>query len=179
MEPQQRMMQLPPTDPVDVEAGHVQAQFQLGVCYGKSEGVAVDMVQAVQFYRLAAEQGHAQAQRNLGCYRYGRGVAGDMEQAARFYWMAAQQGHVQAHSQLPGLLVEASENGLLPVVDGLLAVPGVDATAQDNAAIILAAANGHVAVVDRLLAVLMPLQDIIPPSFKHLQTVIWLWWIVY
>eukprot|EP00455_Lapot_gusevi_P054644 TRINITY_DN8796_c0_g1_i3.p1 TRINITY_DN8796_c0_g1~~TRINITY_DN8796_c0_g1_i3.p1 ORF type:complete len:113 (+),score=33.72 TRINITY_DN8796_c0_g1_i3:2-340(+) len=45
----------------------------------------------------------------------------------------------------------AAENGYLDVVDRLLQVPGVDATADDNYAIRMAAKNGHVAVVERLL----------------------------
>eukprot|EP00455_Lapot_gusevi_P017266 TRINITY_DN1916_c0_g1_i2.p1 TRINITY_DN1916_c0_g1~~TRINITY_DN1916_c0_g1_i2.p1 ORF type:complete len:242 (+),score=10.92 TRINITY_DN1916_c0_g1_i2:950-1675(+) len=41
----------------------------------------------------------------------------------------------------------------MPIIDRLLALPGVDAAAQDNQAIIETAGCGHVAVLERLLAV--------------------------
>eukprot|EP00455_Lapot_gusevi_P052786 TRINITY_DN809_c0_g1_i12.p1 TRINITY_DN809_c0_g1~~TRINITY_DN809_c0_g1_i12.p1 ORF type:complete len:213 (+),score=26.36 TRINITY_DN809_c0_g1_i12:294-932(+) len=44
-------------------------------------------------------------------------------------------------------------NGHVAVVDRLLQVPGVDATAQNNAAIRIATRYGHADVVDRLLQV--------------------------
>ena len=37
-----------------------------GFCYYNGTGVAKDQAEAVKYYRLAADQGHAQAQFNLG-----------------------------------------------------------------------------------------------------------------
>ena len=48
---------------IRVDAG---AQFNLGVMYANGEGVLKDEAEAVRWYRLAAEQGHAAAQFNLG-----------------------------------------------------------------------------------------------------------------
>ena len=54
------------------------AQFNLGLMYDKGEGVPQDDAEAVRWYRLAAEQGHAEAQANLGwMYDAGRGVPQD------------------------------------------------------------------------------------------------------
>ena len=42
------------------------AQYNLGVMYDNGEGVPQDYKEAVKWYRLAAEQGNANAQTNLG-----------------------------------------------------------------------------------------------------------------
>jgi len=49
------------------EAGHADAQFNLGACYSNGDGVAKDAEQAVSWFRRAAEAGHARCdQFNLG-----------------------------------------------------------------------------------------------------------------
>ena len=49
-------------------------------------GMAKDAAAAAQLYRLAADQGHAAAQYNLGCmYEIGTGVAKHAAEAARLY----------------------------------------------------------------------------------------------
>jgi TPR repeat protein len=50
---------------VDAQAGDAEAQFNLGVMYDRGQGVPQDDVQAAEWYRKAAEQGHAAAQNNL------------------------------------------------------------------------------------------------------------------
>jgi len=78
------------------EAGHADAQFNLGVCYVNGDGVAKDAEQAVSWYRRAAEAGHASAQFNLGiCYFNGDGVAKDAEQAVSWYRRAAEAGDIK------------------------------------------------------------------------------------
>ena len=50
---------------------------------------------------MAAEQGHAGAQYNLGLrYATGRGVPEDDAEAVRWYRMAAEQGHAGAQYAL-------------------------------------------------------------------------------
>ena len=62
------------------------AQYNLGLCYAKGEGLAKDPVEAVRWYLKAAEQGDAYAQFSLGlCYATGQGVAKD-EIEAYAYW---------------------------------------------------------------------------------------------
>ena len=83
------------------ELGDVEAQFQLGVCYYRGEGVAQDFVEAVRWFHKAAEQGDAPAQYNLGvCYYFGRGVAQDFEEAFQWYRQAAEQGDAKAQFNL-------------------------------------------------------------------------------
>jgi TPR repeat protein len=50
------------------------------------------MKEAVKYYRMAAEQGHATAQKCLGvCYKNGTGVEHDAAQAVYWYRKAADQ----------------------------------------------------------------------------------------
>ena len=57
------------------------------------DGVPQDDTEAVQWYRLAAEQGYAKAQFNLGLmYAKGRGGPQDDTEAVRWYRLAAEQG---------------------------------------------------------------------------------------
>ena len=69
--------------------------FNLGVMYGKGEGVAQDYREAVKWFRVAAEQGDASAQSNLGLmYAFGQGVAQDYVQAHMFCNVAAANGNI-------------------------------------------------------------------------------------
>jgi hypothetical protein len=47
------------------EHGVAEAQFNLGFIYEHGKGVPLDNVEAVSWYRLAAEQGHEAARRRL------------------------------------------------------------------------------------------------------------------
>ena len=69
--------------------------FEDGLC------VAKDDAEAVRLYRLAAAQGHAVAQYNLGkMFASGRGVAQNDAVAVRWYRLAAEQGHAGATAAL-------------------------------------------------------------------------------
>jgi len=83
-------------------AGSCFGQFVVGVCYGFGYGgVAQDHAEAVRLYRLAAEQGHAQAQCWLGSmFLSGTGVAQDDAEAARLFSLAAAQGYARAQFNL-------------------------------------------------------------------------------
>jgi TPR repeat protein/DNA-binding response OmpR family regulator len=94
------------------EQGHVEAQFSVGLCYALGKGVSQDhaeararywnasdqdLTEAVKWFRTAAEQGHAEAQFNLGLhYAFGRGVVKDHAEAFKWYRKAADQGHTKA-----------------------------------------------------------------------------------
>ena len=57
--------------------------------------------EAVKWFRLAAAQGHADAQSNLGLrYTKGLGVTQDYREALRWFRLAAAQGHAQAQNNL-------------------------------------------------------------------------------
>ncbi len=77
------------------------AQFNLGVCYAKGQGVAKDEVEAVKWYHKAAEQGYSGAQLNLGIsYDFGKGVAEDPLEAVKWYRKAAEQREAEAQYNL-------------------------------------------------------------------------------
>ena len=58
----------------------------------------------MKWFRMAADQGHAQAQFNLGfMYDNGHGVAQDYSAAMKWFRMAADQGHAQAQGSLGGM----------------------------------------------------------------------------
>jgi len=61
------------------------------------------MGEAVNWFRKAAEQGHAAGQFNLaGCCYRGDGIAQDYTEAAKWYRKAAEQGKVEAQYNLGG-----------------------------------------------------------------------------
>ena len=88
------------------ESGDAEAQYILGV----SSAHAMDHKEAVKWYRLAAEQGHAKAQNALGAaYSFGQeGVSQNHEEARKWYRRAAEQGHDDAQYNL-GVVYETGE----------------------------------------------------------------------
>jgi TPR repeat protein len=83
------------------EQNLAEAQYNLGVCYGKGEGVAEDQVEAVKWYRKAAEQNYATAQYNLSVrYATGGGVAKDNREAYKWRLLAARQGDEDAKKSM-------------------------------------------------------------------------------
>jgi TPR repeat protein len=58
-------------------------------------------VEAAKWFRLAAEQGHAKAQRRIGAMYYeGEGVPQDYVETVKWYRLAADQGHAGAQFRL-------------------------------------------------------------------------------
>ena len=69
--------------------------------YEQGRGAPQDYAEAINWNRKAAEQGHADAQYNLGVMYYnGEGVPLDYAEAARWYRLAAEQGHASAQNNL-------------------------------------------------------------------------------
>ena len=65
--------------------GNAVAQYNLGVCYAKGEGVQQSYEKAVEWYTKAAEQGNIEAQNKLAeCYEKGLGVEPSKKKA--YYW---------------------------------------------------------------------------------------------
>ena len=65
--------------------------------YDTGWGVPEDDAEAVRWYRLAAEQGDARAQKSLGgMYANGDGVPEDAAEAIAWYRRAAEQGDATA-----------------------------------------------------------------------------------
>jgi len=68
--------------------------------------VKQDHAEAARWYRKAAEQGHADAQYNLGVmYENGQGVRQDHAESVRWYRKAAEQGHAEPQYNL-GVMYE-------------------------------------------------------------------------
>ena len=86
-------------------AGDITALDYLGYCYYcGTDGDNKDEKEAVRLFKLAADQGYANAQSNLGlCYQHGTGVNKDEKEAVRLYKLAADQGYAQAISNLKTL----------------------------------------------------------------------------
>jgi TPR repeat protein len=71
------------------EAGHAEAQFDLGLLYAQGLGVKRDLTEAANWYRKAAGQGNAEAEFALGqMYSRGWGVPRDTADAMRWMQMA-------------------------------------------------------------------------------------------
>jgi len=108
------------------EQDNASAQFNLGLIYGKGQGVEQDYAQAIHWYRKAATQANkaafdtlmhlasreenAMAQCALGeLYQTGKGVKQDYAQAVHWYSKAAEQGHADAQNNL-GVMYQYREN---------------------------------------------------------------------
>ncbi len=77
--------------------------------------------EAFKWYKLAANQGHAGAQTNLGAmYAKGRGVAQDYKEAFKWYKLAADQGHAGAQFGLG--LMYAKGQGVVQLQEGIQVV---------------------------------------------------------
>ena len=84
--------------------------FLLGSAYFKGETKPKNFAKAAEYYRQAAEQGYAPAQRQLGyCYSKGCGVEKNHGLAVKWYTLAAEQGYAQAQCDL-GICYKNGEN---------------------------------------------------------------------
>ena len=64
------------------EKGNKKAQYRMGRCYDKGNGVKEDNKTAFMWYSKSADQGYAKAQFQLAkCYMKGKGVAADQAKA--------------------------------------------------------------------------------------------------
>lgn len=99
--------------------GFPEAENRLGVMYNYGEGVQRDDVEAVKWYRKAAEQGNMFAQFSLSHqYEYGFSVEKDETKAFNWLRKSAQQGYGKAQN----FLAMAYEFGTGVEVDGKSAV---------------------------------------------------------
>lgn len=66
------------------------AQFNLGLCFERGIGVAMNHAEAVKWYRKAAEQNNPDGQASLaGCYYFGIGVMKDEVESYAYYSLAS------------------------------------------------------------------------------------------
>ncbi len=75
----------------------------------QGEGVPQDDTEAARWFRLAGEQGDANAQNNIGAmYAAGRGVPQDYAKALKWFQLAAEHGHAGAQNNL-GIMYDRGE----------------------------------------------------------------------
>ena len=68
------------------DKGHKKAQYRLGRCYDKGDGVKEDDKKAFELYLKSAKQDYAKAQYQLGrCYLKGKGVAANQDEARKWF----------------------------------------------------------------------------------------------
>ena len=83
------------------EQGHKKAQYRLGRCYDKGNGIKEDDKQAVRWYSKSADQGFAKAQYELGkCYKNGEGIEKNRTMAVKYFQLAADQDNAEAQLAL-------------------------------------------------------------------------------
>ena len=80
----------------NAKKGDVAAQCELGRRYATGEGVTEDKKKATEWYRKAAEQGHAKAQFQLAELLYFSGCSSYRGEAVAWYRKAAEQGLPEA-----------------------------------------------------------------------------------
>jgi len=81
--------------------GNTEAMFLLASAYDEGLAIAEDHVQAVYWYRKAAEKGDASAMNSLGwMYEQGKGVAKDEAQAVYWFRKVAEKGEATAMTNL-------------------------------------------------------------------------------
>jgi len=79
------------------EAGDASAQRMLGRMYRDGDGVSLDDLESLRWFKLAAEQGDVSAQLALGqMYDIGLSVEEDDQEAVNWYRAAAAQGNSRA-----------------------------------------------------------------------------------
>ncbi|MGD0098041.1 MAG: tetratricopeptide repeat protein [Terracidiphilus sp.] len=95
------------------ELGSLEAQRDFGALFATGDWTGPrDSVRAVEWYRRAAERGHADAQYNLGSmYLLGEGVQADPDEGLRWLQSSAEQGDEQSVR----LLADLYRNGLCGV----------------------------------------------------------------
>ena len=81
---------------------NAEVQYQHGEnYYDGTNGVQQDYIEALKWYRKAAEQGLAKAQNTLGwMYNVGKGTVKDEAEGVKWYRRAAEQGYAKAQRNL-------------------------------------------------------------------------------
>ena len=91
--------ELPPQD----YPKNADAQFELGQKYHLWKYKSRNITKAKQYYKLAAEQGHLDAQYNLGL------LLKDVKGAVYWFSLAAEKGHLDAQKKLGSMYYEGRE----------------------------------------------------------------------
>ena len=83
------------------QSGDPVALFEIGARYTEGRGVGVDLAEAANWYKLAADRGSAPAQYRLGnLFEKGNGIEKDLDKAMAYYNRAADAGNASAMHNL-------------------------------------------------------------------------------
>ncbi|MFN7103770.1 MAG: peptidoglycan-binding protein [Pseudorhizobium sp.] len=83
------------------EAGDPIALFEIGARFTDGRGVATDLSEAANWYKLSADRGLAPAQYRIGnLFEKGTGVERDLDRAMAYYQQAAEAGNASAMHNL-------------------------------------------------------------------------------
>ena len=86
------------------DLGYAPAQNDLGILYGKGQGVKQDYAEALKWFQKSADQGYEAGEYNLAyAYDYGLGTRRDYPKAAQYYQKAADHGYADAYGGLANL----------------------------------------------------------------------------
>jgi TPR repeat protein len=89
--------------------GDTRSQLRLGIAFEFGQGVDQNLVEAMHWYRIAADRGDPIAQTNLGYfYETGVGVPANPAEAANWYLRAAVSGFVRAQFNLGTLYLRGA-----------------------------------------------------------------------
>ena len=95
---------VPTPSSIDHLRTEAEENYRRGVQLAEGDGVPKNYAAATEFYRKAAQAGHAAAQYDLAyLYENGLGVAQDCKQAAFWYRKSAEQGDAEAQNNLGAL----------------------------------------------------------------------------
>ena len=96
------------------EQNNAVAQYNLGICYIKGDGVPTDEIEAVKWIRKAAEQNNAMAQNILGlCYAIGSGIAKEYVEAYKWMLLSGMQGNKYTNEYVILIINMMSEEQIL------------------------------------------------------------------
>lgn len=133
------------------ELGIAEAQYTLGLAYFSNTdfysesptNFIKDYSQAVKWYSKSAEQGHIEAQVQLGiCYANGLGVDKNKDKAYYWWKKAAEQGHESAISFMKSEELEQSLKGTISCVDAISTIKQ-----KNKCRLILRSANSKLEVI--------------------------------
>lgn len=124
------------------EAGHVDAQFNLGLMYDNGVGVPQNLERAARWYRAAAEAGDRTAQAFLAeMYANGQGVGQSDAQAAEWYEKAALNCETRAQYNL-GIMYASGRGVPLNDVYAIAWLSVAEGSGQPASEVIEAMVNG-------------------------------------